>query len=215
MNLTELISALPSDPQTLEDKARAILRLLSDWESMDPRKFRVESCPNCGGSVADGKRPYCSDFCREQAALIRQMRRALAEGSLESTERQIAVAATMWHLLGGGYPLRVAMIPPGTVRKVIEKSGGNCETCGAKATTVDHIRTACNRPINLRAVCADCTKVRMFEDSEFLALEKTQSVLSEVRNRVAALQPVQECDDPVVWDWRDFLRRRKAAALPL
>lgn len=211
MTLDELFDALPKSPVSLEDKARAVLGLLDRVRPAAFIAFAADRCPNCGGEVSDSKRPYCSETCRDIAALVRQMRRALAEGTLRESERQISVGAVLWHQLGGGYPLRVAMIPPATVRKVIEKSAGRCEVCGGVATTVDHIRTACNRPINLRAVCATCSKVRAFGDGSVVDRPESQVRLQEIADRVGSSEPVLECDDPLAWDWREFLRRRKAA----
>lgn len=141
---------------------------------------------------------------------MRQLRAALAGGALEDEERQAALGQTLWHVLGGGYPRRKALIPEKAVQKVIEREGGKCEACGAPATTVDHARTACNRPINLRAVCAACCATRPFGDPALVGRPKYRARIEALARRVGCVDALRPCDDADVWDWRDYLRKRAA-----
>ena len=95
-------------------------------------------CPNCGGPAASLRSPYCSDSCREEAALVRQTRSALEEGAILDRDRQIALGQKLWHILGGGYPLRQSLILPRTHAQVMARADGNCAVCGAPATAIDH-----------------------------------------------------------------------------
>ena len=61
------------------------------------------------------------------------------EGTIVDEDRQIALGEKLWHVLGGGYPRRQSLILPKSLEKVIRRAQGHCESCGAVATTVDHI----------------------------------------------------------------------------
>jgi hypothetical protein len=95
-------------------------------------------CPNCGADCQSAASPYCGDPCREEAAFVRQFRRALAEGAVFDPERRNMIAQAFWHALGGGYPARVALVPESARKQVLKRTGGLCEICGAPAVTFDH-----------------------------------------------------------------------------
>jgi hypothetical protein len=99
----------------------------------DPR-----SCPNCGRPTNSLKSPYGSEFCKSQAAFIRQFRGSMETGALFEPERQIALGQALWSLQGGGFPRRQSMVPARVIAKVIEREGGVCQLCGAPATEIDH-----------------------------------------------------------------------------
>lgn len=165
-------------------------------------------CPDCGLPVLSEKSPYCCDRCRSEAALVRQMRQSLETGEFDE-EKQVAFGQSLWRLYGGGYPLRQSMIPEKARAKVIEKAGGLCAACGKPATTVDHVKTACNRPINLRPVCDSCNLDRPFFEPAILDGAIGQSVRTEIGSRIGAAQPLRLCDDANTWDWRAYLAERK------
>lgn len=165
-------------------------------------------CPNCGLPVANIKSPYCGECCKGQAAFVRQMRTGLREGKLDDLERQVSLAQVLWQILGGGYPLRRLLVPEKTVQKVIARDGGLCGECGGPASTIDHIRTACNRPINLRAVCEACCRDKPFGDRgviENLDFSKLASILT---TRIRSAAPLRPCDDAHTWDWRAYVKAR-------
>jgi hypothetical protein len=197
----------------IEEQARAILALvLQTGESLsgegtiapDPR-----TCPNCSCVVESVKSPYCSDACRELSSFVRQFRSNLASGMLLDHEKQVALGQTLWHLLGGGRPLRQSLVPPKALETVLKREGGLCQGCGRPATTIDHQRTACNRTINLRAVCLACCNDRPFGDPKTLDAKEFEARRSEVSRRVCASVPLRCCDDPEAWDWRSYLDARK------
>ncbi|MEZ0327872.1 MAG: hypothetical protein ACAH95_18405 [Fimbriimonas sp.] len=166
------------------------------------------TCPNCGNPAASQSSPYCGDACREEAAFVRQFRRAMAERTVFDEERQAALGQVLWHLLGGGYPLRKTLVTEKTWQQLLKRDGGVCKVCGAPATTFDHVTTACNRPINLQCVCASCSKTKEFGDPEFL--EAADAQLKRLAQRIASEQPLRCSDDPEKWNWRDYVNRRKA-----
>lgn len=133
--------ALDSDVD-IETKTRAVLSLLSDRGQRKPSTPRSAvdpaTCPNCDAPCDLARTPYCCDECREMAAFVRQFRAAIENGTIGSEDRQAALGQKLWHLLGGGYPRRDALVSARVRAQVIQREGGRCQECGAKATTIDH-----------------------------------------------------------------------------
>lgn len=169
---------------------------------------RPEACPNCDTPTNSERSPYCGGGCRDQAAFVRQVRAAANSGAIWDPDRQIALGQVLWSLLGGGYPARLLDVPERSRKLVLARTDGACELCKAPATTIDHIRTACNRPINLRPVCEGCRRTREFGDP--VVLSSGGPILEALSARVLALTAIRCCDDPDLWDWRAFLKRRFA-----
>lgn len=195
----------------LEEQARRILGLVVSGGEPDIRKrfpTRPDTCPNCGMETDSERSPYCSVKCREIAGFVRQVRAAIASGAIDDSERQMALGQVLWGLLGGGYPLRIAQVQPRAIAMVMKRTEGRCEICKAPATTIDHIKTACNRPINLRAVCATCNRTRPFGDSKLIG---DNPLIKEIAGRVGSSNSVRCCDDPKAWNWREYLNLRKVA----
>ncbi len=136
---TRLTELIPAQADNLHVRARQVLSLLI-MESCETSIALVDPfrCPNCDQPVLTTRSPYCSDPCREMAAFIRQMRHALDTGSIENPDRQVALGQKLWHLLGGGYPLRESLIPNSVIKKVFQRESGKCQACGAPATRIDH-----------------------------------------------------------------------------
>lgn len=143
--LEEAREALPvqQDAGDHDELTRALLRFvlrpsLASSSSVpvvpDPRL-----CPNCDAPCSGTRSPYCSVFCKEQSALIRQMRAALENGNILLVERQIGLGEALWHLQGGGFPRRQALVTPKSLVKIIERDGGLCFSCGKPAVNVAHI----------------------------------------------------------------------------
>lgn len=165
-------------------------------------------CPNCGVQVSSEKSPYCGKDCREEAAFVRQLRTGIAEKTVLDMERSVSLGQVLWHLLGGGYPLRLSLVPKKSIAQVINRAQSKCEACGNLATTVDHVKTACNRPINLRAVCEECCKDRPFGESRVTSAKGYAEKQHLLAARVGAASPLRCCDDADSWDWRAFLAER-------
>jgi hypothetical protein len=132
----------------LNEQARGfIARLLhrarniqpSESVSLAPSFYDASCCPNCGAAVGGSTSPYCSPECREEAAFVRRVRRALTTGEAEDPTWQAMVGELLWHHLGGGYPRRQAMIPEAAKRQVLKRTQGRCEICGNPASTFDQI----------------------------------------------------------------------------
>lgn len=211
--INELLDALPNlDPQANHEvQSRFVLRNLlvvclgvGERPMIKPNSIQ---CPNCDAPTFSTRTPYCSTQCREEAGFIRQFRQALAERTIFDPDRQVAFGQIFWHLLGGGRPLRRGLLTEKEIAKVIAKAEGKCAECGQTATTVHHIGTACNRPINLHAVCAECCRIHEFGDP--MILEKNNEKIERNAVRIANPHPVRICD-AAEWDWRAFLRLRKA-----
>ncbi|MCO5297517.1 MAG: hypothetical protein M9921_11730 [Fimbriimonadaceae bacterium] len=105
----------------------------------EPLSYPADRCPNCGSRCSSTRSPYCSAHCRAEAAFVRQFRAARDQGTLADPERQAHLGQALWHLLGGGYPHRVTLIPPSAQRQVLKREEGKCQECGAPATTFDHV----------------------------------------------------------------------------
>jgi hypothetical protein len=218
--IQELLEALPKFEETpnlgIEDQARAMLTLVLIKPNTPPQNpVKTENpttCPNCGVPDNGTRTPYCSTECRDEAAFVRQLRHGLQLGTILDRERQIGMAQEFWHMLGGGYPLRVTLIPPNAIAKVIARDGGTCPECSEPATTVDHLKTACNRPINLRAVCETCTRDIPFGSKKVLGKSEIHQKIQRLAQRIHSPTPILACDNADTWDWRHYLKKRKASS---
>ncbi len=177
---------------------------------LTPCDRRPDRCPNCGDACDSLRSPYCGEHCREEAAFVRQYRAARANDHID-TDKLTSLAQVLWHLLGGGYPIRQAMVPDRAIQQVLAKANGGCEACGSPADRVDHRKTACNRPINLRAVCAICNADRPIGDPEVLA--RSAERIDMITARILAEEPVCRCDGQD-WDWRAYLAERAIHVSP-
>jgi hypothetical protein len=217
--MSQLFVDLPSDTGAqadTADAARAVLRYVVDrmtaTEPADAAQADPSRCPNCGRPTASTRTPYCSEPCREIAGFVRQFRTGISEGWIEMPEKQVALGQVLWHILGGGRPLRRALVPAKAVEAVIKREGGLCQACSAPATTIDHLGSACNRTINLRAVCEACCRDRRFGDPAVLTAPGVEALLTELAGRIASPHPLRVCDDAATWDWRDYVDLRRAGA---
>lgn len=139
--LFKLLESLPCEglESDLDLQARRTLRHLLEpalgrgGQAVEPGEPLL--CPNCGATATSLTSPYCSQLCREKAAFVRQFRAGLESGVAFEDERQANFGQNLWHLLGGGFPRRVALIPPKALAKITAR---RCEVCGAEAVTVDH-----------------------------------------------------------------------------
>lgn len=191
----------------MERRAGAVLAWALQNAKEAKREFpEVEplGCPNCGVPVDRPRSPYCSDRCREIAGWARQVRRLIAEEHPPDLARAAILGQTLWALLGGGYPGRVAILPARSLQRVIARNNGKCESCSQPATTVDHIGTACNREINLRPVCSSCARTRPFGDREIIS----RADLVEMQARAVSREPLRICDADE-WNWRELVLLRK------
>jgi hypothetical protein len=220
MGFGRLTDALPPSKmvgigENMEYRARAVLSYIVD--RLDPAedsrlKAVIEidpsTCPNCSTPVSSPRSPYCSEQCREVAGFVRQFRANLADGAIFQEDRQVALGQVLWFLLGGGRPLRQSLAPPRSLQAVLKREAGRCQACGGTATTIDHIATGCNRPINLRAVCEACCLDRPFGDPLVTGSVEFGRLLEELAARIGSLIALRCCDDPNAWNWREYLKAR-------
>lgn len=201
--------------QTLKDQLTAegspqrsvlLLVLTQPTTNLTPIEPNPLLCPNCDKPTTSTRTPYCSEHCKEVSAFIRQFRNGLKTGQTLDPERQVGMGQALWRILGGGYPERIKLIPESAIKKVIQRDGRKCQVCGRGASTVDHAKTACNRPINLRAVCATCSNAKPLQDPD--VIHNAQDLLQEITARIAAPEPIRICDDAASWDWRVYLKER-------
>ena len=201
----------------MEQQARSVLRHVlrpittGAEDALDLPAADAKTCPNCGVRTGSTRTPYCSAECREIAGFVRQIRAGLADGSILDPDKQIAFGQVLWTILGGGRPLRRHLIPEKVQFQILQKAGGKCALCGAPAVVVDHIRTGCNRPINLRAVCEACDATKPFGDEAILSRPEVVEMLDELSTRIGSLIPLRCCDDAATWEWRNYLAARIAA----
>lgn len=175
-------------------------------------EWTADRCPACGVVCGNSRSPYCGERCREESGFVRQVRAAIAAESPLSVERLETMGHVLWALLGGGHPERLRELRPNVIAKVLDRDQHACHHCGQPADFVEHLRTACNRPINLGAVCPQCRRTRDLGDPEFFARPEVQNIRNEVTGRIVTDQAARRCDDPAGWDWRAFLRERQGLA---
>lgn len=219
--ISHLQSALPKPERLVlgenaEEQARAMLSCLLDRiparlpASCRPIPANPATCPNCDTLTDSIRSPYCGEPCREMAGFVRQFRSGLAEGSILDHDRQVALGQVLWHILGGGRPLRQALAPARSRETAIKREGGRCQVCGAPATTIDHIGSGCNRPINLRAVCESCCLDRPFGDPTLTDSPQFSKLLEPLSLRIASPIAIRCCDDAGSWSWRQYVLDRRA-----
>ncbi len=141
--LGRLARSLPPPGEDVSQQARSVLiHLVRSINTKVPEAPIIDqdpsTCPNCGVHIQSARSPYCSARCREVAGFIRRFRSGLEDGSIFDEERQVALGQAMWHLLGGGRPLREHLILERTRAQVMKRDEGRCQVCGAAATTIDH-----------------------------------------------------------------------------
>jgi hypothetical protein len=217
--LAQVSSHLPSrtvlqNSASPEIQARACLHLLLESatvvELTNVQAFPEEpdTCPNCASPTTSSKTPYCSPDCRNESSFVRQFRGAVAEDTILEPERQEGIGQVFWYLVGGGRPLRQHLIPDRTKADLLRKGNGACALCGAPATSIDHILSGCNRPINLRITCDACCRTRPFGDARVVNSSGYREILSRLAFRIGSPIPLRVSDDPLNWDWRAYLKSR-------
>jgi len=201
--------------EDIELQARATLGYVIDpivAEQPDPdigpRAVDPCTCPNCGLPETSKRSPYCGENCRETAGFVRQFRSGLEQGWIFDAQKQVALGQVLWHVLGGGRPLRQQISPAKARQTALKREGGRCQVCGAPATTVDHIGSGCNRPINLRAVCDACCLDRPFGDPRVVEQETFSALTLAFAERIGSPIALRCCDDGGTWDWRAYLAKR-------
>ncbi|MBL8059171.1 MAG: HNH endonuclease [Chthonomonas sp.] len=215
--LRSLLSTLPGDPEeSVEQQARWFLRVPVDMaiaiSAVEVVFPEPSHCPNCDAVCDKRATPYCSERCKEMSSFVRQFRATLFTETIFLAEKQVAYGQIVWHLMGGGLPYRNSLIPARALARFFEKHDGKCSACGGAATTVDHIKTFCNRPINLRPMCDSCAVTRPFGDAAVMA--QGAEVLKDVAQRIGNAVPIRCCDDQSTWDWRAHLKLRQSQNLP-
>jgi 5-methylcytosine-specific restriction endonuclease McrA/endogenous inhibitor of DNA gyrase (YacG/DUF329 family) len=222
--LARLASNLPPPDEAgtaedIERQSRATLAIIiAAALAAEPAAIIPEdpgACPNCGADAASLSSPYCSPRCRDIAAFVRQLRHALEDDTIQDEEKQATLGQVLWSLLGGGYPRRQRLVLERARLQLFKRDGGKCQECGAPATTFDHVTTACNRPINLRSMCWDCTKTKQYGDKIFLSQPSTTQLMNALAARIAASPASRPCDDAETWDWRAYLAKRRCIMSPL
>lgn len=141
--LVSLSKELPelSASESIDDQARGVLRVLAERASakLGERPQVVardpKTCPNCGTGMTNPRSPYCGEKCREESAFVRQLRASLVNGAVTDQEKQASIGQNLWHLLGGGFPRRLTLIPKSVFAKVLSRG---CEICGEPAIAIDH-----------------------------------------------------------------------------
>lgn len=175
------------------------------------------TCVSCGaGFTSSRARLFCGDLCRDEASLVRYVRRCRGDGRWEDPEVRDAITIRMAHLLGGGYDRRSRRLPAGVRDAVIVRDSGRCQSCGGAGTEIDHIATGSNEPGNLQLLCHSChvkktlasLRTVMPGDEDYSDVNAEAEALSE---RFDSPEPLRACDDPDEWatTWPRLLRERR------
>lgn len=186
----------------------SVLLIVLNGEASRETIWTADCCPACGQPCSNPRSPYCGERCREESGFVRQVRAAIAAENPLPAERLETMGHVLWALLGGGHPERLKELRPNVIAKVLDRDQHACHHCGQPADFVEHLRTACNRPINLGAVCPGCRRTRDLGDPEFLERPDVGLQVANLANRIVSQNAARICDDPRDWDWRGFLKSR-------
>ena len=160
-------------------------------------------CVDCG-ELSSKSSPYCSPYCSQMAGTVRYCRKALEEGRDSDDEFLEGAGMRIIQQAKGGYPAE-RILPKRLRSQILARDGGTCQQCGEPADQVDHIEGDSADPSNLRALCKRCNWMRAItpsastdEDREMFAAAFLE-VMSALVMRVAAVEPLNACDDWHGW----------------
>jgi 5-methylcytosine-specific restriction endonuclease McrA len=155
------------------------------------------ACLNCDRGI-DPDAVYCSRLCRDTVEVVRFGRSVVATGHLVEPSVLAVLEVRLATLLQGGYPQRDRRLPTPLRREVLERDGGICQSCGqAFASQVDRVAEAGPDSERFRGVCDSCH--RRFLESLVPTASRDASTAEAIRQRIHAPEPLQPCDDHLVW----------------
>ena len=200
--------------------------MYGDWDDGEYNPFDgdvdddepTETCVNCGIEFTSAKiRVYCGELCKQEADLVRYVRRCDADGRSDEPDIIEAIEIKLAHVLGGGYDRQGRQLPPDARSDVISRASGKCHICGEAANEIDHVSDGSNDPFNLQLLCHACHMKKSLanlrtvrvEDAEYAEVDaKGKALLA----RFNAEKPLRDCDDPDEWPkkYKGVLSERRA-----
>ncbi len=170
-------------------------------------------CMNCGKEFGQASL-FCRDFCKQQAKLVRYVRKAISEKRIASPDVQEGIGIKLWLLTGEGYPTSERSVPEKRRKEIFERDRYTCSLCGRPADQMDHIAGNSDDPSNLRALCGECNRRGAFRNAREPTREEAKNFKSaflDMAKRIAAPEPTLPCDDPERWDksWRAIRNSRR------
>lgn len=179
--------------------------LMADFaDEADALRYNLK-CANCRSEVSAAT-PYCSDFCRDLAAIVRYGRKANAEGRSNHPDFLEGFGISFIKVLKGGYSVKARRLTATQRSAIFARDAGICRLCGAKADQIDHISGDSSEANNLRAVCGPCNlKLAHAPDldatpEENAAWRSNGIGLSQtLADRIGASNPLMACDDHKIW----------------
>ena len=185
---------------------------------MPKRKLARDECVNCGVRF-EGPKPalFCSELCREEADLVRYVRRCRADGRIFRSDVMEAIEIRQAHVLSGGYARLGRTLSEARREEVKLRDRGVCRICGKPGTEIDHVADSSEALDNLQLLCHDCHMektmsrlVRIMPDDPNYAEISAQG--DRLRKRYRSKRPQRICDDHEKWPtvWRSLLSSRRA-----
>lgn len=200
------------------------LDILEDFEHLgilppiDEEDDPALECLNCDHvDCWPPQKLYCSARCHDIAHYVRYSRAVRRDERISRPDVQEALEIKLATIFSGGYPAKERQLTADVRDAVFERDSWHCVSCGADATEIDHIDCGSDDPANLRALCAQCHRRKTindftpitFEDEPEQWLELT-ALNHQLEKRIAAEQPLRECDDDRNWSnrWHEITKER-------
>ncbi|HEX3576789.1 MAG TPA: hypothetical protein VHU42_19490 [Rhodopila sp.] len=165
------------------------------------RQKSMLRCLSCGINIG-GATIFCSQFCEQKAKVVRYVRRALVNASIEEPAVQMAVGVRLWMLAGGGYPSKTRSLSAELQDRILERDGCICQVCGKTADQVGRLDGGSSAIGNLRALCCDCNRRESFNHIHPATAEqrnRLKAMLADLAQRISAPVPALLCDDHEHW----------------
>jgi hypothetical protein len=182
----------------------------------DVVEWNGSTCPNCDAPTDERKKIFCGELCRQEAELIRYVRRSVLDGRLDDDDVvRDGIGSRVLMVRAGGYPA-ARKVPASLRAAIIERDGGICQICGAPGNEIDHISGDANAPENLQLLCKTCNGAKLAAAVKTITLESDPVLWhfivqqqERLGARIASPHPLRICDREQSWesDWRSYLRR--------
>jgi hypothetical protein len=181
-------------------------------QTPEPRYFEADHCANCLAPLPeDVTGLWCSTWCTDVNAKVRYWRAVQRDGRIDDPDIQFQIQMNVAFLLIGGYRALGRRPSAETRKKVVERDGGRCQSCGKPGSDLDHIDGNSDDPSNLQMLCGPCHRAKTAESLRPADDESRALILALNLGRVIPDEPQLLADDENAWAglWHELKRERK------